>query len=341
MDINNLFIISLIFAILFIFSKKFNYFKDDISFSNHKTIGSENRSPLVIGGIFFLIVFAYFNPYSSINFNITILLITILGLMSDKNIFPNPSIRLVIQILILFNFVYFAELQISDVRIDFLNFFLLNKFFNIFFTVFCLAILINGSNFMDGLNGLVSSYYLIILLSLIYLIDHNFDIIGLDYLKIIFFTLLIFYIFNILGFVYLGDSGSYLIAFVVGVYMIELNEINYLISPYYVVALLWYPAFENLFSLLRRVFKRINVSNADNMHLHQLLFLYIKSKKIVSRKILNSTSSLIILFFNIPGIVLSNLYISKSIPLLKIIFINIFFYLLIYYFLTKSLKKKI
>ena len=86
MDINNLFIIFFIFLFVFIISKKINLFNDDISYSNHKIIGSENRSPLVIGGVFFLIVFLYFNPYSSINFNITILLITILGLMSDKNI---------------------------------------------------------------------------------------------------------------------------------------------------------------------------------------------------------------------------------------------------------------
>ena len=333
-------IISLIFLSIFTVSKKFNLFNDDISYSNHKIIGSANRSPLVIGGIFFLIIFLYFNTFSSINFNITILLITILGLMSDKNIFPNPLIRLILQILILLNFVYFAELQISDVRIDLLNFFLSNIYFNIFFTVFCLAILLNGSNFLDGLNGLVSGYYLIILLSVIYLIDHNFNIIEVDFLKIIFFTLLIFYIFNILGFVYLGDSGSYLIAFIVGVFMIKLNEINYLISPYYIVALLWYPAFENLFSLLRRFFKKKNVSNADNMHLHQLLFLFIKSKKIFSKKILNSSSSSIILLINVPGILFSNLYASKSLLLLNIIFINIFFYLLIYYFLKKSLKRK-
>ena len=97
MDINNFFIISLIFVILFLISKKLDFFKDDISYSNHKIIGSENRSPLIIGGIFFAVTFLYLNPNSSINFNITILLITFLGLMSDKNIFPNPSIRLVIQ----------------------------------------------------------------------------------------------------------------------------------------------------------------------------------------------------------------------------------------------------
>ena len=122
--------------------------------------------------------------------------------------------------------------------------------------------------------------------------------------------------------------------------MIELNEIEYSISPYYIVALLWYPAFENLFSLSRRFFKKISVSNADNMHFHQLLFLYIKSKKIFFKKILNSTSSLIILSLNIPGIVLSNLYISKSVPLLKIIFINIFFYLFNLLFSCKEFEKK-
>ena len=340
MDINNLLVIFFIFISLFIILRKINLFIDDVSYSDHKMIGVENRSPVIIGGIYFVIIFLSFNPFLSIHYNMTILSITLLGLMSDKNIFSNPLMRLIIQILILINFVYFTELQINDVRIDFLNSFLSNNIFNIAFTVFCLAILMNGSNFLDGLNGLVSGYYLIVLLSIIYLINNNSNIIEIDFLKITLFTLTIFYVFNILGLVYLGDSGSYLISFIIGVYMIELNEINYSISPYYIVALLWYPAFENLFSLLRRILKRIDVSNADNMHLHQLLFLYVKSKKIFSKKILNSASSLIILFLNIPGIILSNLYISKSLPLLKIIFINIFFYLLIYYYLDKSLKRK-
>ena len=246
----------------------------------------------------------------------------------------------IIQFFLVLFFVLIENIFIRSLSIDFFDNLLKINEINILLTIFCFLVLINGSNFLDGLNGLVSGYYLIILLSVIYLIDHNFNIIEVDFLKIIFFTLLIFYIFNILGFVYLGDSGSYLIAFIVGVFMIKLNEINYLISPYYIVSLLWYPAFENLFSLLRRFFKKKNVSNADNMHLHQLLFLFIKSKKIFSKKILNSSSSSIILLINVPGILFSNLYASKSLLLLNIIFINIFFYLLIYYFLKKSLKRK-
>ena len=46
--------------------------------------------------------------------------------------------------------------------------------------------------------------------------------------------------------------------------------------------LLWYPAFENLFSLIRRSFKK-NVSEADKLHLHQLIFRYL-NKKIFNKK---------------------------------------------------------
>ena len=47
------------------------------------------------------------------------------------------------------------------------------------FTTFCLAILINGSNFIDGLNGLLIGYYLLINLSSIFYISFNNDYIFL------------------------------------------------------------------------------------------------------------------------------------------------------------------
>ena len=43
MDIYNFLIISLIFVILFLISKKLDFLKDDISFSNHKIIGAEKQ----------------------------------------------------------------------------------------------------------------------------------------------------------------------------------------------------------------------------------------------------------------------------------------------------------
>ena len=42
----------------------------------------------------------------------------------------------------------------------------MGTFISFFFTAFCLMVLINGSNFIDGLNGLLLGYFLIIILIL-------------------------------------------------------------------------------------------------------------------------------------------------------------------------------
>ena len=42
-----------------------------------------------------------------------------------------------------------------------------NAVFNIFFTSFCLLILINGSNFIDGLNGLLLVYMTLVIFVLL------------------------------------------------------------------------------------------------------------------------------------------------------------------------------
>ena len=215
-----------------------------------------------------------------------------------------------------------------------------NKLFNVFFTVFCLAILINGSNFLDGLNGLLSGYYLMVILSIIY-IGNNYDNINLIFdneLKVLFFSLLIFFIFNIFGKVYLGDGGSYLIATLIGYYLIKFSLSNSHVSPYYIAAILWYPAFENLFSLTRRLLRKNKISSPDNEHLHQLFFLFLKSKEIINNKFLNSFTSLVILMINIPVFIVANSMINYSFVLMITITLSMLMYVLIYNFISKNLK---
>ena len=82
----------------------------------------------------------------------------------------------------------------------------------------------------------------------------------------------------------MGDSGTYAIALLIGIYLIKFNFLNDIISPYYVAVMLWYPAFENLFSLLRRIIGKKNISKADNFHLHQLTYLFFEIKKNFQKK---------------------------------------------------------
>ncbi len=260
--------------------------------------------------------------------------------MSDKNILTNAKLRFFIQIFLILSLVLFNDLKIDDLRVIILNEFLDNYLINIFFTTFCLAVLINGSNFIDGLNGLLCGYYIMIIGSIIFISNHNFEINLFDkyFIEIIFFSLLIFLIPNLFGKVYLGDGGSYLISIIIGYHLIKFYFINNNISPYYISLLLWYPAFENLFSLLRRAITKKNISNPDNRHLHQMVFIYFKKRRLFQEGNLNSISSAFILFFNLPGFILANFYYDKSLILGVVLVFNLVMYCLIYYKMSKYLK---
>ncbi len=342
MDLQNVVILVGLFACIFFIFKKFNLLVDNVSYSHHKKLGTSNNSPLIIGGIYLGVALLIYPQNNYFFIKVTSILILLLGLLSDRNLLPNPKIRLVLQIFILLILIHFENLSINTFSLDFIDNLLKNNFFNIILTVFCFATLLNGSNFLDGLNGLLSGYYIFVLLSLIYIDSNsnNIEILDLEFAKFLLLALIIFYFFNIFGFVYLGDGGSYLISLLVGFILIKSNQNNVFISPYYVAAMLWYPAFENLFSLIRRIYKKSNISYADKLHLHQLVFRYLKNNKIFSEKTINPITALIILLFNLPSFIISSLIFSHTISLISLLLINLTIYLLAYYFLSKNFKLK-
>ena len=70
------------------------------------------------------------------------------------------------MIFILF-FVNYFDLKVFDLRNEYLSSLLNNSFLSVIFIVLCFLVLINGSNFIDGLNGSQIGYYLIVLLILL------------------------------------------------------------------------------------------------------------------------------------------------------------------------------
>ena len=56
----------------------------------------------------------------------------------------------------------FNDVQINDTRLIFLDNILQNNYINYLFVTFCVLIIINGSNFIDGMNTLCIGYYLLI-----------------------------------------------------------------------------------------------------------------------------------------------------------------------------------
>jgi len=337
-----------IFLILFIFTFFLNSFLiknnillDSKKTSIHKSFTQDRNKVSYVGGFIILIACFFFWVEKDYNFIIFSVLIFILGIFSDLGLLKSPFKRFILQSITILSFLILYDTGIESIRIESLDYFLQYKVINLFFTTFCILIVINGSNFMDGVNTLTAGYFILILFSLLFIFFNN-EIILLNYSLVIItiISLLIVFVFNIFGKIYLGDNGAYLIAFIISIILIDESKNNILISPYYVVNLLWYPAYENLFSIIRKVIQKKSPSGADNDHLHHLLFSYFKSTKSLNKKYANSLSACTINFFNLVIFCVASLYYSKTNIQILIILISLFFYNFFYFVLKKKNKCK-
>ena len=216
----------------------------------HQSFSNKKNVPLA-GGMFILIPLVFF--LNDLLINCFIVSIYLIGYFSDRKILVSPKIRFLIQCILILLFVEIFEIKINSSRIELFDSILNYNIFAIFFSAFCLLILINGSNFIDGLNGILIFLTIIILLNLnkLDLIDNS--IISSESVNLIILTLSLLLLLNIFNILMLRDSGAYLLGFFVGYMIISSHISNPNISPYFFISLIWYPCFENLFSILRKL----------------------------------------------------------------------------------------
>jgi len=170
-----------------------------------------------------------------------------------------------------------------------------------------------------------------------YICSHyNFAINFSFLIKLILFLLFLL-ILNIYNKTQLGDGGSYLLAFFSAIYLIKIANNNNFISPYFIILLLWYPCFENLFSIVRKIYQNKKVSKADNLHLHQLIFIFLKRKKLSN---INNLTGLIITIYNTIIFLISIPHVNDTKVVLIVIMTNVLFYIFLYNKLTNDLLKK-
>jgi UDP-N-acetylmuramyl pentapeptide phosphotransferase/UDP-N-acetylglucosamine-1-phosphate transferase len=229
------------------------------------------------------------------------------------------------------------NVTIKDVRIDFINSILSQEFISIIFTVFCIAILINGSNFIDGVNLSAISYYLLVFAIILLLSENNNLVVDKYFLKIQIFLLLLILALNFINYLYLGDGGVYFISFISSFIIINFINNNYSISPYFAVLLLWYPCFENLFSIIRRQFSSKATFQADNYHLHHLIYLFYLKKNLSYP---SNYAGISIFFFNLIVFFFGYKFYDKTIYLLFLIFFSILIYSCSYFYFRKLLKNQ-
>ena len=328
-----MFIFLFFLIILIIFINKF-FLQKNLLISEtgdvHQKFASKSKIPLT-GGLMIFLGYLYFLDDSVLSFIFFSFIILILGILSDLKVIKSANFKFILQILIIISCVVFNDMQINDTRIFYLDEFLKNNWANYFFITFCVLIVVNGTNFIDGMNTLSVGHYLSVSLIILYLfMDQTIIIDNISIIYIVILLLIVF-LFNFSNQLFLGDSGSYLLGFSFSIFLINIYNWNPIISPFFIILLLWYPCYENLFSILRKNILKRSPMNPDANHMHQLIFFFIKKKlklKIISANLLTAQ---IINIYNFCIFIIGLKFIAKSEVQVLLILISVVIYTAIYF----------
>jgi UDP-GlcNAc:undecaprenyl-phosphate/decaprenyl-phosphate GlcNAc-1-phosphate transferase len=164
-------------------------------------------------------------------------------------------------------------LYLSDISIyslgNFFGFEISLWYFALPFTMFALAGFTNALNLIDGLDGLAGTITIIILSSFLYIgYIHN-DELMIILCRITIVSLLAFLVFNWNpAKIFMGDSGSLFLGFIVSV--IACLSLKYIqpIAVFYLAAI---PIVDTLVVMTRRIRKGLSPFNPDKTHIHHIL----------------------------------------------------------------------
>ena len=222
---------------------------------------------------------------------LSILSITLVGLFDDK-FKISVSIKIICLTLILYlNINIDTGLRIYEIySIYFSKVFLINNS-SIILTIFCIFALINAMNMFDGTNIQVVFYFLLIFLY--FIIKGMFTELSLTMLVPLFFILYL----NIKNKIFLGDSGIYLITYIISYVLIKSNNFINKIAAEEIFFIFLIPALDMIRLFSYRLSKNLNPFIADTNHIHHILLRKIKFTNYILLIVSLIFSKFFIIFF--------------------------------------------
>jgi len=293
---------------------------------------------LRIGGLFLflpmIIIYLIIEEFKSDSFYLVIILSSIiifLTIIEDIQHFLSAKLRLTVLFFVSIIYVSFADLPnitISTIFIDSQNIII---FYSLY--ILSLMMIMNGFNFIDGLNGLSSFNFITIFISIYFLAGLYQDEEIENWSIFLILLSLFFLILNFpFGKIFLGDSGSYLYAFLSGSTVIMLFERNSELPTLLALLILAYPITEILFSIVRKSLKKFSPMEPDDLHIHQLIYNKLNGNK----KFRNNLASLLMTFFWLGPLLLVILSVQTNFNNIQLYLLYFCFYIISYYGLSKK-----
>jgi UDP-GlcNAc:undecaprenyl-phosphate GlcNAc-1-phosphate transferase len=256
-------------------------------------------------------------PNISINkffFFISFILLFFIGFIDDRNNL-NPKSKLILFTLTAYILIF--SLSLSDkiyIKLSFYKNIDLFGFHNLIL-IFIFVFMVNAFNMFDGLNLQSSITFLIISAYITFYLGFQ------PLIMIIILFLLVFSYFNYKSYAFLGDSGVYLLTFIIFNYLLKIYQTESLkvtIDEFLILLIL--PIFDSFRVFISRLKEKKSPLEGDRKHFHHLILNKLSYK-----------SSIIIITIGI----------LVPILLYKILNIGFFFSLaifILYYFLILRLK---
>ncbi len=244
--------------------------KKILIYVNNEQSTIKKSQGIIFGGIYFVSVIIlnifYFKIFD-LNIMPFFLLIFLIGYFDDR-LSLSPIIRIV-SFVAMFSLIIFFENDFLLKNLLFTdNYNLHLGKYGFVFTILCFLLFINACNMADGINGLLTSLY-IIWFFLLFINSLYFQ--NYFFLSII-LSLIIFLFLNIKKEVYLGDSGNYLITSVLALLTIKTYNYN---SEFLRADIIfsWFalPGIDMLRLFFQRIINKKSPFKPDFNHLHHYL----------------------------------------------------------------------
>jgi UDP-N-acetylmuramyl pentapeptide phosphotransferase/UDP-N-acetylglucosamine-1-phosphate transferase len=204
----------------------------------------------------------------------------------------------------------------------------------VFISFIAIIGLINGTNMIDGFNGLLGLTCIIIFGTFAFMAYHLNDEEIFLVCMVLIGSLIGFTFFNYpIGKIFMGDGGAYLLGFFLAVIAMLLVLKHPEINPFFVLTCIIYPVTEVIFSFIRKSFiHHMSPFLPDKYHLHM----------IINRQLVNGNNSRtvlviapVLLLFEILAVV----FFENQWVLIMLNVVFIILYLSVFYSLNKKEKK--
>jgi UDP-N-acetylmuramyl pentapeptide phosphotransferase/UDP-N-acetylglucosamine-1-phosphate transferase len=242
-----------------------------------------------IGGInifisFLLTVFMFsYEIISELQFSIIgVFIILIVGFVDDL-IDVKPLWKLIGELASAFFLIVVSDVRLSSLH-GFLGIYDLSLMVSYALSFFVFIVIMNSLNLIDGVDGLASGLGILysVFFSVYFHLTGNINLAISAYAMI--GSLTVFFIYNVFGGkskIFMGDSGSLLLGYMISLYVFEFCNMNasqsvllaYNMSaaPAVAVCVLSVPLFDTLRIMLTRIKKGVSPFHPDKNHIHHLL----------------------------------------------------------------------